>query len=202
MYAIFKYLTVSPSPNVPKPSIFDFAGKAKWDAWQAAGKTYEGQPADAENRYLEIARSLGWKEGQETQAKASSKEQAGDDEGEEDIWDSDSDGEERAHKGDGGAMGRITSTMIMEDEQTSSALSNLAIEGDVESLRSHLQEHPDEDVNARDENVSHACTCPASPAHIRAGIHPTTLGCRQRAPGGRQAALGTWRRPCSQGAIS
>ncbi|KAI0715321.1 ankyrin repeat-containing domain protein [Earliella scabrosa] len=152
LYAIFKYLTVSPSPNVPKPSIFDFAGKAKWDAWQTAGKTYEGQPADAENRYLEIARSLGWKEGQETQAKAPSKETAGDDEGEEDIWDSDSDGEERAHKGDGGAMGRITSTMIMEDEQTSSALSNLAIEGDVESLRSHLQEHPDEDVNARDEN--------------------------------------------------
>ncbi|RPD64850.1 ankyrin [Lentinus tigrinus ALCF2SS1-6] len=133
LYAIFKYLMVSSTPNVPKPSIFDFTGKAKWEAWQTAGKTYQ-DPSDAEKRYLEIARSLGWVE--------------------EDIWDkSDDEGESRKPKREGGAMGRTTSTMTMEDDKgSSSALSNLAVAGDLSAMLAYFHGQPDADVNARDEN--------------------------------------------------
>ncbi|KAI0756725.1 ankyrin [Daedaleopsis nitida] len=149
LYGIFKYLSVSPTPNVPKPSIFDFAGKAKWEAWQSAGKTYEGRPADAEKRYLEIAGSLGWMEGRGAQTETKKiKEKAPKDE--DDIWDSDS--EERVSGGEGSAMGRITSTMVMEREESSSALSNIAIAGDTEALQTYFQQHPDANVNALDEN--------------------------------------------------
>ncbi|KAI0375287.1 ankyrin [Pilatotrama ljubarskyi] len=116
LYAIYKYLTVSPTPNTSKPSIFDFTGRAKWEAWRSAGETYKDRPADAESRYLEIAHSLGWTEG------------------------------------DKSAMAGVMSTMTMEDEQSASVVSNLAISGDVQGLLSYLQRHPEVDVNARDEN--------------------------------------------------
>ena len=52
-------------------------------------------------------------------------------------------------------MGRITSTMTLEDDGgSSSVLSNLAIAGDVPAVLVYFQGHPDADVNARDENVS------------------------------------------------
>ncbi|TFK92764.1 ankyrin [Polyporus arcularius HHB13444] len=153
LYAIFKYLTVSPTPNVPKPSLFDFAGKAKWEAWQTAGKTYQDRPADAEERYLEIARSLGWSEGKAGEP-APLKPKESVEGGEEDIWDkSDDEGEARKPKGEGGAMGRVTSTLAMEDDEgSSSALSNLAIAGNVPAVLEYFQGHPDADVNAVDEN--------------------------------------------------
>ncbi|KAI0361314.1 ankyrin [Trametes cingulata] len=149
LYAIYKYLTVSPTPNTSRPSIFDFTGRAKWDAWQSAGETYKDRPADAENRYLDIARSLGWTEGLKAEpAPASSQEAAG--ASEEDIWDSES--ETAKHRGNQSGMAGVMSTMTMEDEQSASALSNFAISGNVQGLLSYLQEHPEVDVNARDEN--------------------------------------------------
>ncbi|RPD81921.1 ankyrin [Lentinus tigrinus ALCF2SS1-7] len=152
LYAIFKYLTVSSTPNVPKPSIFDFTGKAKWEAWQTAGKTYQ-DPSDAEKRYLEIARSLGWVEGKAEEPKPATTKES-EDGGEEDIWDkSDDEGESMKPKREGGAMGRTTSTMTMEDDKgSSSALSNLAVAGDVSVMLAYFHGQPDADVNARDEN--------------------------------------------------
>ncbi|KAK7064304.1 ankyrin repeat-containing domain protein, partial [Favolaschia claudopus] len=58
LYGLFKYITVSPLPSTSRPSVFDFTGRAKWDAWTAAGKTYSTK-AEAESKYLEIARSFG-----------------------------------------------------------------------------------------------------------------------------------------------
>ncbi|KAJ3507282.1 hypothetical protein NLJ89_g6389 [Agrocybe chaxingu] len=38
LYGLFKHLTVAPKPDVSRPSIFDMVGRAKWDAWDGAGK--------------------------------------------------------------------------------------------------------------------------------------------------------------------
>ncbi|KAL1951553.1 hypothetical protein VTO73DRAFT_702 [Trametes versicolor] len=151
LYSIFKYLTVSPSPNVPRPSIFDFTGKAKWDAWNSAGETYKERPADAEARYLEIARSLEWTEGKPAELELV-RHAAGDEDEEEDIWDTDADTPK--HTGGDGGIGRVMSTMIMDgaDEGSTSAVSNLAISGDAEALGEYLQEHPEVDIDTPDEN--------------------------------------------------
>lgn len=144
---------MSPSPNVPRPSIFDFTGKAKWDAWNSAGETYKERPADAEARYLEIARSLEWTEGKLAELELV-RHAAGDEDEEEDIWDTDADTPK--HAGGDGGIGRVMSTMIMdgEGEGCTSAVSNLAISGDAEALGEYLQEHPEVDINTPDENVS------------------------------------------------
>ncbi|TBU34632.1 ankyrin repeat-containing domain protein [Dichomitus squalens] len=157
LYAIFKYLTVSSSPNTPRPSLLDFTGKAKWDAWKSAGEAYKGRPADAEARYLEIARSLGWVEGKEIAPIQSKAAEAHDDanepaDEEDDIWDKDEDIGARKRRGDGGAMGPVMSTMSAGDEENSSVLSNLAIAGDVQSLVAYLEAHPEAVVDAPDEN--------------------------------------------------
>jgi len=62
IYGIYKRLTVTPRPNSSRPSIFDLTGRAKWDAWERAGKEFEGKGGErlAESRYLAIARELGW----------------------------------------------------------------------------------------------------------------------------------------------
>ena len=147
-------MTVSPRPNTPKPSLFDFAGKAKWDAWNSAEQTYKGRPTDAETRYLEIARSLGWEEGKAAEpAQPPKKVHADKDEDDDDIWDKDEDIEARKRRGDGGAMGPVSSTMAAPDEENSNALSNLAIVGDVQGLVAYFEANPDADVNALDENV-------------------------------------------------
>lgn len=181
LYAIFKYLTVSPVPNTPKPSLFDFAGKAKWDAWKSAGETYKDRARDAEARYLEIARSLGWAEGaepEERRPKAGAEESG--EGGEEDIWDKEEDAE-RWQKGNESAMGRITSTMVVEDEGSESTLSNLAVAGNAGELVRYLQAHPEVDVNARDENVSVSrmtgcCVYPGLKT-VLAGIYPAAPCC-------------------------
>ncbi|KAI0652133.1 ankyrin [Trametes meyenii] len=147
LYAIFKYITVAPDPNAPKPSIFDFTGKAKWDAWRTAGELYGDRPADAESRYLEIARSLGWQEGKQAEPLPRASHKDGD---EDDIWDSDSEVEK--HRSDKSAIGRITSTMVAVDDGSTSAVSNLAIGGDVHGLLAYLRDHPETDVNSLDDN--------------------------------------------------
>ena len=146
---------------MPKPSLFDFAGKAKWDAWKSAGDTYKDRPADAEARYIEIAKSLGWTEGSTLEAKHPvSKEENTRNEGavdgndEEDIWDKSDDEGVRKERSGESAMGRITSTMVTEDTGNANALSNIAVVGDAEGLLEYLQSHPDANVNALDENVS------------------------------------------------
>ena len=75
---------------------------------------------------------------------------------EDDIWDKDEDIEARKHRGDGGAMGPVLSTMSVGDEENSSVLSNLAIAGNVQELVGYLEAHPEADVNDPDDNVSRA----------------------------------------------
>ncbi|KAJ3763058.1 ankyrin repeat-containing domain protein [Lentinula raphanica] len=145
LYGLFKYLTVSPQPTNSRPSIFDMTGRAKWDAWNAAGKQYtNGQ--DAENRYLKTARDLGWQPGAQTVSKGS--EETTDN----DIWDLDSDSKDQGGGGGGGSgMGVSVSSMAAPETASDNTLHDLAIAGDLNKLETLVSLDPDVDLNALDE---------------------------------------------------
>lgn len=146
LYGLFKYITVSHTPNTSRPSLFDFTGRAKWDAWNSTGSTYGDRDIDAEKRYLDIAKELGWKEGDTTQPEISESNQ-----GPEDIWDNDSETTTRTKGGAG--MGNTVSTMTIETEEARQAgsLHDLAVHGDVQGLEEGLRRNPDVDLNESDE---------------------------------------------------
>lgn len=129
-------LTVATSPNTSRPSFFDIAGRAKWDAWALAAQTFEGRPSEAEHRYVEIARSLGWTEGSSA---------AGDDETEE--------GQEDG----GGGSGMGISVSVMSPPTGVDDLSGLhghAMRDDVAAVSAFLGSNKGADINVRDEYVS------------------------------------------------
>ncbi|KAH7928532.1 hypothetical protein BV22DRAFT_1192780, partial [Leucogyrophana mollusca] len=149
LYGLFKYLTVSPTPQGSRPSIFDMTGRAKWDAWSSASKTYEDRGSDAEKRYLDIARELGWAEGAASQQdKSDEHKQPG---SSEDIWDSD-DSNSRSGGG-GGGMGNSVSSMAPPPAEPgdSNTLHGLAIGGDAGKLSEFMKTHPEVDINELDE---------------------------------------------------
>ncbi|KAI0734618.1 ankyrin [Fomitopsis betulina] len=144
LYGLYKYLTASRAPNISRPSIFDMTGRAKWDAWSAASKTYGDRVEDAEARYIAIAESLGWAEG---------KIPEDEDENELDLDSSDDEGHTSRNDGGGASgLGASVSMMRTSREETGSVLSDLAIAGDTQGLRTFLGAHPEVDVNAKDEN--------------------------------------------------
>jgi len=54
LYGLFKQANVG-DVNTPRPSMIDFKGKAKWDAW----KKVEGvSKAEAMERYVDLVKSL------------------------------------------------------------------------------------------------------------------------------------------------
>ncbi|KAI9445105.1 ankyrin [Lactarius indigo] len=139
LYGLFKMLTVATSPTTSRPSFFDIAGRAKWDAWALAAQTYEGRPSEAEHRYLEIARSLGWNEGSSA---------AADDETEE--------GQEGRDGGGGGSgMGISVSVMspptLDDGVDDSSGLHGHAMRDDVAAVSAFLSANEGADINVRDE---------------------------------------------------
>lgn len=146
LYGLFKCLTVSPIPNTTCPSIFDMTGRAKWNSWQSIGKTYSNNLPGAEGRYLELARDLGWKPGSTTtEPPPKGTAEANDDD---DIWDKESD----TRKGSSGGMGNKVSTVSYGDEgERKGVVHNFAVDGDAGSLRRYLVDHPDADINAKDE---------------------------------------------------
>ncbi|KAJ4486018.1 ankyrin repeat-containing domain protein [Lentinula aciculospora] len=141
LYALFKWLTVSPQPSGSRPSIFDMTGRAKWDSWSAAGKQYTSS-VDAENRYLEIARDLGWQPGAPAPPENKT---TGDD-----IWDLDSDSSKDGGGG-GGGMGVSVSSIAAPEIQTDNTLHGLAITGDLNKLETLVSLDSEVDINALDE---------------------------------------------------
>lgn len=110
--------------------------RAKWDAWAQMAKDYAGRAEDAERRYLEIAKSLGWKEGKiiETVSEGSSSS---------------------GSRGTG--MGVSVSVLSMpprEAEDEAGTLHGFVVENDIKALSAILQSNPSSDVNAKDEYVS------------------------------------------------
>ncbi|KAH8835258.1 ankyrin [Flagelloscypha sp. PMI_526] len=160
LYALFKIVTVSErGPETSRPSIFDPTGRAKWDAWKKASGEY-GDTTQAERRYLEIARSLGWTPGavaEDDQGGSESKDQSG------------------------GGMGLGVSTLSIADEKSNDdgTLHGATVDNNLTSLRSLLGTV---DVNARDEYGYTALHLAADRGHVEAvqlllqhGADPTAL---------------------------
>lgn len=64
IYSLYKISTSSSRPPTPRPGIWDFTARAKWDSWTALGNSgeYEGVEGQdkAKRDYEEVARGLGW----------------------------------------------------------------------------------------------------------------------------------------------
>ncbi|EPQ61397.1 hypothetical protein GLOTRDRAFT_17904, partial [Gloeophyllum trabeum ATCC 11539] len=152
LYGLFKYVTVSQSPNTSRPSLFDFTGRAKWDAWSQTGKKYGDRKEEAEKRYIEIARSLGWNEDASTSAAQDKARSKGSDVDVDDIdWDV-SDEEDDSARGKSG-MGAVVSTAgppAIDGEQ-SNTIHAFALAGDTEKLQQFLSTRPNLDVDEPDE---------------------------------------------------
>ena len=133
-------LTVAPSPNTSRPSFFDLTGRAKWDAWMQAAQTYEGRPSEAEHRYLDIARSLGWTEGSSAVTSAPVDEET----------------EEGQDGGGGGGAGMGISVSVISPPtlSDSSDLHGYAMRDDVAALSAFLSANEGTDIDVRDEYVS------------------------------------------------
>ena len=121
-------------------------GRAKWDAWDAAGKKYN-MTADVENRYLEIARSLGWSESIETEHKRSAKSAEVD-------LEHLSDEEDAPSPSTSSGLGRFVSKMSNPEVLTDKGLHDLVLSCDIPGLVSLLDNCPNVDLNALDEYVS------------------------------------------------
>jgi hypothetical protein len=128
-------------------------GRAKWEAWSGASKTYGDRGEDAEKRYIDIARNLGWIKGDGAlvpgAASPSSNNDVEDLSG--DIWDESSSGS----RGGGSGMGTSVSAMAPppHDEKDAKTIHGLAISNNTLALSLFLQAHQDFDVNKFDEHV-------------------------------------------------
>lgn len=132
--------------------------RAKWDAWNAAGKAYQNNNTQAEKRYLEIAKALGWNEGL-TAGSQFKPEQKGNPL--DDIWD-DSESDSGSSGGVGRGMGVSVSRAIAVDssldEEDASSLHGLTLANDAPAMLSYLMSHPDADINELDQHVCHLCS--------------------------------------------
>jgi len=139
LYGLFKFVNVSHTPNTPKPGIFDLTGRAKWDSWKEVGTRYSTQSdpdGAAQARYLEIARSLGWKPGETVEG---------------DSLGHDADGERESTKGTVTGMGVFVSTMSAPKDDDLGTIHGLAIAGDAQKLEKMLIAEPSLDLNRKDE---------------------------------------------------
>ena len=118
-------------------------GRAKWDAWAAAGKQYQ-DAQEAEKRYLEIAQTLGWA-GSTTEIQV------------EDVPSSSTTPPEASNSGGGGG-GMGLSVSVMMPPPPSSAIDKsihgLALSNDVSGLTTLLEQCPETNLDAVDEYVS------------------------------------------------
>lgn len=150
LYGLYKCATVSITPNVAKPSIFDIYGKPKWEAWNNAGKTCGGSQEIAEQRYLALARQLGWSPSDQpavpapTNTDDNANQEPQDDD---DIWDKEDDKGKRA--GGGGfavSVSSVAAPQVAEGE----GIHALALSGNVQRLRELLSKDAS-DINSVDE---------------------------------------------------
>ena len=135
-------MTISHLPNTPKPGIFDFTGRAKWDSWQEAGTKYltkTDPDGAAQARYLGIAKSLGWEPGATA---------------DDDLLGDGMGGERENTGGIVTGTGVSVSTMVAPKPDDLGTIHGLAIVGDVQTLEKMLIAEPSLDLNQKDEYVS------------------------------------------------
>lgn len=148
LYGLFKYITSSRAPSTSRPSIFDMTGRAKWDAWASTGKKYQ-DPQEAEERYLEIARTLGWV-GSTTKIQVRSVPPPSTSEVTWDDNDDDSATLDASKSGESG-MGLSVSVMMPPPSTIDKSIHGLALSNDVSGLTTLLEQYPETDVDAVDE---------------------------------------------------
>jgi len=140
-------VTVSHTPNTSRPGIFDFTGRAKWDCWQEVGTKYSTKSdpdGAAQARYLEIAKSLGWKFGTTSDGG---------------LLGHGADSERESAKEVGTGMGVFVSTMFMPKDDDLDTIHGLAIAGNAQKLAEMLIAEPSLDLNRKDEYVSISSVC-------------------------------------------
>ena len=123
-------------------------GRAKWHAWTQAGQTWgPGRECDAENRYLDIAKELGWTEGEEGCSGQTSRPVS--------FSESELDSGSHHHVGSGGGMGNSVSTPLVPVVEAGDldTLHGLAVSNNLSGVDAFLQDHLDADVNSTDEFV-------------------------------------------------
>ena len=137
-------------PSSSRPSIFDFTGRAKWDAWKAASITWKGHLHGAETRYLEIAESLGWRMGNKEVLKTTSIGDQSDSElTVEELLSQDT--PPNSGTGAGGGMSVSVSSIsapVADDEDT---LHGYSLSADIKGLQKLIEEGVD--VNQIDDYV-------------------------------------------------
>ena len=175
LYGLYKHITVSPAPNTSRPPLFDLTGRAKWDAWKATSETYGDRYADAESRYLDIARQMGWTGNAGEPSSSRPTSEGGEDKG---PLDGSEDG-----SGSGGGlwgMGYAVSTVsvpTMEDEPAT--IHTMALSNNADAVTSLLQRDPTLDVNERDEFVcSFSSLVAIRLTRAFVGIHTASFGVR------------------------
>ena len=136
---------MSTTPPTPRPSIFDMTGRAKWDAWSAAGKTFV-QREDAERRYLHIARDLGWTEDIAMQEAKDDKVTLSDTRNDSSMSSS--------NPSAGGGMGVAVSVMLPPVQDPDESIHGFAISDDASAISTLLELNPAMNVNELDEFVS------------------------------------------------
>ncbi|KAL5518956.1 hypothetical protein ACEPAH_639 [Sanghuangporus vaninii] len=146
LYGIYKFLTASLEPTTTRPSIFSPTERAKYDAWKSAGAAWRGKEPEAEQRYIEIARSLGWTPGT---AVSTSPGPTNEPTAEELLADTSTD---QINSGGGGSgLGQSVSVLKRDEVDEEVTLHNLAIKGDTQELDAFIESHAGLDVNAIDE---------------------------------------------------
>lgn len=137
-------------PSTFRPSIFDMTGRAKWDAWAAAGKQYQ-DAQEAEKRYLEIAQTFGWA-GSTTEIQVENVPSS--------SSTGDSDTLEASNSGGGGGMGLSVSVLMPPPPSSTidKSIHGLALSNDVSGLTTLLEQCPETDLDAVDEYVSQLFT--------------------------------------------
>ena len=155
-------MTVASEPQTPRPSIFSPTDRAKWDAWKSKGQEWKGKEVEAEVRYIDIARSLGWTPEIEASPSTGQNKKVKDSEASaEELLERDSDDEEGGSGGGVGGMGNYVSTLQKagdeeDDDQTENSLHGLSVNGDVKKLQVLLESNSTTiDLNELDEYVSY-----------------------------------------------
>lgn len=144
-------MTASRDPPNARPGIFDFTGRAKWDAWKSAGQTWQGKESEAEERYKEMAKTLGWTPGATTSGKSSESTSRPEEPTAEELLARD----DVEPLGEGGGLGAGISTLQSETEETvdGNTLHGLALQSDATKLEEFLEQHPQLNLDELDEYV-------------------------------------------------
>jgi len=154
LYGLFKRVSVAEHPTSGRPSIFDPAGRAKWDAWSEAGVTLKGDDGaiQAEARYVAIAIELGFGPEANTERSADySSDEVDLDRLDNDDSDESPDSSHAKFSGFGGS----TSIMSKESDEEFNAdattmLHDLALDGDSAALKLFLDQTQALAINERD----------------------------------------------------